>query len=553
MKRTLCIMLSVFLFIFNIPVYASADYSDTTDIRDLLPEEYFNEAGYLQPSKALQILDFLLIGGMPGSSQTLALSELSKFLEEYDNSSEDISVSENGSCICMNETFINALNNHMQDSVHALDGYYLIEPTLSYKPTIYEAVSTVIRDSVQPNYLQEYWQKNTASSAKFIEDYDDASFVVGYCNNSLSAFNPLLYTFKSDNYYYLSRDFIYYVTSEDFSDIASLKGKSMECYLIYKSGSVESSTNNSLLFSKINNPSYYKFSSGNPVKLFYSFDDVFDYVNNGRTYVPQITLNSLNIPINYYINASSAPSITYNINIENKTETEIQNEYNQTLNNYINNNFFSSGEDDAPTPTPTPDFGDGVTPTPPPDFGDGEGGSGSDQGGSDAELLQQIYEWLDTYAHEPDLFSQAFLDYMETNNGKLDSVIKLLEENNEFQQKLVNSLNEIKAILVTQTVLDLFQDRSSETANKAKEKFPTSIPWDIAMVVNAMSAEPQDVVFALPIRIDSIGINESIVIDLSTEEWEKLAKTCRYLLSIMFVLFMIQLSRKMFFSGGGDD
>lgn len=142
---------------------------------------------------------------------------------------------------------------------------------------------------------------------------------------------------------------------------------------------------------------------------------------------------------------------------------------------------------------------------------------------------------------------------METNNGKLDSVIKLLEENNEFQQKLVNSLNEIKAILVTQTVLDLFQDRSSETANKAKEKFPTSIPWDIAMVVNAMSAEPQDVVFALPIRIDSIGINESIVIDLSTEEWEKLAKTCRYLLSIMFVLFMIQLSRKMFFSGGGDD
>lgn len=138
------------------------------------------------------------------------------------------------------------------------------------------------------------------------------------------------------------------------------------------------------------------------------------------------------------------------------------------------------------------------------------------------------------------------------SDQKFDTMVSLLEENNRYQQKLVNSLNEIKAILVTQTVLELFQDRSSETANKAKDKFPTSLPWDIAMVVNAMAAEPQEIKIDLPIEIQSLGIHEEINIDLSSGEWEKLAKTCRYLLSILFILFMIHLSRKMFFNGGDD-
>ena len=100
--------------------------------------------------------------------------------------------------------------------------------------------------------------------------------------------------------------------------------------------------------------------------------------------------------------------------------------------------------------------------------------------------------------------------------------------------------------------MDLFKDRSSETANKAKDKFPTSIPWDIALVLNSMSAEPEQLKFSLPIKIDSFKINETIDIDLSSGEWEKLATTCRYILSITFILFLIHLSRKLF-SNGGDE
>ena len=130
-------------------------------------------------------------------------------------------------------------------------------------------------------------------------------------------------------------------------------------------------------------------------------------------------------------------------------------------------------------------------------------------------------------------------------------MIDLLETNNKYQKKLVDSLNDIKAILVTEAVFNAFKDRSSQTADKAKDKFPTSIPWDVAMVINAMSAEPEQLKFSLPIQVKSIGINETIDIDLSSEEWEKLAKTCRYLLSITFILFLIHLTRKMF--GWCDD
>ena len=255
-----------------------------------------------------------------------------------------------------------------------------------------------------------------------------------------------------------------------------------------------------------------------------------------------------------------------------------------------------SGVTTNPTPTPTPsgggsggDFGDGTTPTPKPDFSDG---SLTDTN----TLLQKILDKLTEFSTNHDKLAKTITDYIEKNDGKLeeiliaiqalsdgkteteqngckydfkalskyltdlwnnsdkkfDEMVKLLEENNKYQQKLVDSLNEIKALLIADTVMDFFKDRSQETAEKAKDKFPTSIPWDISLVLNSMSAEPKNPKFSLPIKIESFKINETIDIDLSTDEWEKLAKTCRYILSVTFILFLIHLSRKLF-SNGGDD
>ena len=148
--------------------------------------------------------------------------------------------------------------------------------------------------------------------------------------------------------------------------------------------------------------------------------------------------------------------------------------------------------------------------------------------------------------------SQSLTSLWNDSDQKFDQMIKLLEENNKYQEKIIGDLNDIKAILIAQTVLDAFQNRSKETADKAKEKFPTSIPWDIAMIVNTFSAEPEPIKFELPIKVNSLNINETITVDLSTGEWEKLGKLCRYMLSVLFILFLIQLSRKLF-SNGGDE
>lgn len=237
------------------------------------------------------------------------------------------------------------------------------------------------------------------------------------------------------------------------------------------------------------------------------------------------------------------------------------------------------------TVTPTPVLPNvTVSPTPPPeDFS------------SINKWLEQIYNWLLDFGDKNQTFTEKICKYIDSTDGKLDQIIEaidrlsqgdttgeangckydytalsefmtqlwnesdkkfdkmieLLEENNKYQQKIVDSLNQIKALLVADTVLDVFRNRSNETANKAKEKFPTSLPWDIALVVNAFSAPPKEPVIELPIKIESMHIDEKIVVDLSSEEWVKLAKTCRYLLSILFVLYMVHLSRK-FFSKGDD-
>ncbi|URW86244.1 hypothetical protein M5E86_23250 [Blautia wexlerae] len=330
---------------------------------------------------------------------------------------------------------------------------------------------------------------------------------------------------------------------------------------------------------------------GGPIKLFYSKTDIENYLKQGRTYAPQLPSTTISIPVKYINNSVSLPDITYNINTTNKTEVEIQNEYNTTLNNYLNDlNNFTDGSEVTPTPTPDGGFTDGTTPTPKPDFGDDSNPTDTN------DWLKKIYEWLQSFGDTHSKFEKTITDYIEANDGKLDQIIEainalsggktedekngckydfnalsdfmtklwnesdkkfdkmveLLEENNKYQKKLVNSLNEIKAILVTQTIMDVFQDRSHQTAEKAKDKFPTSLPWDIALVVNAMSAEPEKPQFNLPIQIKSLNINEEIHVDLASGEWEKLAKTCRYLLSILFILLLVQLSRKLF-SNGGDD
>lgn len=504
-----------------------------------------------------------------------------------------------------NPTFTTELNQQLQDSVHALDGYYLFEPANSSLsasiPILKNNFSSIYKDNEKKlSFIQsDSFNKKLES---FYKEGSTACVFTYFHNSDDSYWSRLIYYitdydagFDYNNYLYLSGGslILYRADSNRSENFES------RYFMVTDELRIGNTTgiSHTKMFDCIKNSMDY--AIGSPFRIFYSLQDLKNYLNNGkqRIYIPKLPSGGFKVNIKYFNNTTNLPDITYNINTTNKTEVEIQNQFDTTFNNYLNDlNDFTDGGGGTTNPTPTPsgggsggDFGDGTTPTPKPDFSDG---SLTDTN----TLLQKILDKLTEFSANHDKLAKTITDYIEKNDGKLeeiliaiqtlsdgkteteqngckydftalskyltdlwnnsdqkfDEMVKLLEENNKYQQKLVDSLNEIKALLIADTVMDFFKDRSQETAEKAKDKFPTSIPWDISLVLNSMSAEPKNPKFSLPIKIESFKINETIDIDLSTDEWEKLAKTCRYILSVTFILFLIHLSRKLF-SNGGDD
>ena len=572
MKKILCFMLSFMLLFNTTVVYADIGGDIPTPFPTLIPT--FPDPG-----------EFFIRLLLPDGGQ--AADYISEWLKKRWSTDEDKSkdMSSDGNTVTFNSNFVNELNTALQDKVHALDGYYLYEPKYSY---------------TFDNFCYA-WKKDVWSTCD-IKNYDTENL-----NKCISAFNKFSgcflnnlassqyanYYFPSNVYFYLSGSYI--ICSDGSKQVSKIHNTSSRSnvfnYSLLDSGNYSSSIPSTVYL----NASYWTFLSKTPIKIFYSNYDLQQYLGKGRTYAPQLPSGGFKVNIKYINNITNLPDITYNITTENKTETEIQNQFDTTINNYLNdlNDFTDGGGTTNPTPTPSGgsggDFGDGTTPTPKPDFTDG---SLTDTN----TLLQKILDKLTEFSANHDKLAKTITDYIQKNDGKLeeillaiqalsdgkteteqngckydftalsqyltklwndsdqkfDEMVKLLEENNKYQQKLVDSLNEIKALLIADTVMDFFKDRSQETAEKAKDKFPTSIPWDISLVLNSMSVEPKNPKFSLPIKIESFKINETIDIDLSTDEWEKLAKTCRYILSVTFILFLIHLSRKLF-SNGGDD
>lgn len=603
LKKILCITLALLLCLSSIcTVYADSSDSDhggtggsigdgsggsdgdhggtggSTGMPSLAP---------VDPTIADQVVMSLLSPDLTGAVDLLnkyfSPDDMDEDTRNYIKDNAGSNVTSDGNYYYINQNFVQNINQKVQNRVHALDGYYLVD-----------SIGTVNESTIN------YYFKKYNNNSSLIDNFTGSSYnsfirnISNYSNTFVCSIGGS-YTFLMPN---LSWPDSYYLCLNEYGALC-----------VYSSSS-NSFSKGSLVFS----PNYvdmYTASSfstenvnaiigclGAPLKVFYSPGDVRRYVNQGQQhYSPNLPNKTIKVPVNY---ASIKPSLNLNFDIEGKLADEIQAQLDLNFSAWLDK-LLELSLPSNPTPTPgTSGGGSGgdhggtggtLDPTPTPGSSDGDGFN------SDAvNYLEKIYNWLTLFGESHGTFTKKVSEYLDENKGKLDEIIvainalgsgktetesngckydftalsdfmdklwnasgekfdtmiDLLEANNEYQQKLVTSLNEIKAILVTQTVLELFENRSSETANKAKDKFPTSLPWDIAMVVNAMAAEPQEIKINLPIEIKSLGIHEEIVVDLTNEEWEKLAKTCRYLLSILFILFMIHLSRKMFFSGGDD-
>ena len=520
--------------------------------------------------------------------------------------------------VYINPNLYNVVYSVASDVIDKLNGYYLFTPSHSWDEFLSDTID------IERNYLLNRYNgssSNYLNSDDFDKDYANFSrsflFAIYPVKTSKDSVVSRYPAFYKDNISGFSSQY-YLAYDSDSSSISAyvLSGDSVNTYVVsYFYPGLGSNSHlqpyiydKSSTFKSLGN--IFRYSSdnmyGSPFRVFYSLQDLKNFLNNGKHFIPKITINTtLKIPSDLFDNGKLSQQITNiynNIDKSNKNENEIQDSFNTEVNNYFND--FSDGNDTPVSPTPTPPTGgsgegggdDGnITPTPAPDFTDGLKDTN--------DYLKQILEKVTSILQVDTEFSKSFetvsqnlCKYLESNNEKLDQIItainalsngktedevngckydftqlsqsltslwndsdqkfdqmiKLLEENNKYQEKIIGDLNDIKAILIAQTVLDAFQNRSKETADKAKEKFPTSIPWDIAMIVNTFSAEPQPIKFELPIKVNSLNINETITVDLSTGEWEKLGKLCRYMLSVLFILFLIQLSRKLF-SNGGDE
>lgn len=84
-------------------------------------------------------------------------------------------------------------------------------------------------------------------------------------------------------------------------------------------------------------------------------------------------------------------------------------------------------------------------------------------------------------------------------------------------------------------------------SGELKNKFPFSIPWDLIAVFTLFQAEPEAPRIEVPFVIESLGIEESIVIDLGG--YGLLSRISRSLMVILFVLALIKMTPSMLVFG----
>ena len=83
-----------------------------------------------------------------------------------------------------------------------------------------------------------------------------------------------------------------------------------------------------------------------------------------------------------------------------------------------------------------------------------------------------------------------------------------------------------------------------DAANLMKTKFPFCIPWDVYLIIGFLAEEPQTPVFRLPIKLERLGIEEYIEVDL--KEFETVSSISRTLFTVLYCYGLLNLTMKVF-------
>lgn len=84
-----------------------------------------------------------------------------------------------------------------------------------------------------------------------------------------------------------------------------------------------------------------------------------------------------------------------------------------------------------------------------------------------------------------------------------------------------------------------------------KTKFPFSIPWDIAFLLEFLADAPETPKFEIPMKFETLGIDEKLTIDFS--HFESVSKVSRMLLTLLYMVALMNLTTKVFNIGGASN
>lgn len=504
MKKILCFTLAFLLCLSSVcTAYASSTDSDHGGTGGSLGGNHGGTGGSidwetLEPvdhsdfDKVIGTLGFLMHpdSAVANAGLTLAnllgLDDLDDDTKTYINDNIMDNTRTDGDNYYFNQNFIQNINQKVQNRVHALNGYFYIES------------SGEITENLIINWYKHIYGNTTKYDNLTASNYTKFQNMIKSCktlilrNSNGGQYSPAFDYITEDYSQYFEEPYYFCLKGSDANNFWLFDSSAND----YVSVDVRFLTSSRWFYDDIYNKTYLcsSWSSdnfaglyGTPIKIFYTPRDIRNYVNQGQQhYSPNLPNKTIKIPINY---TTIAPKLNLDFDISGKLADEIQGQLDLNFNAWLDKLAEINVNPSNPTPTPGSsgggsggnhggtggDFGN-PTPTPDPDGGFTSG---------TYDLLDQIYKWLVSFGEKHDIFARKITDYIEANDGKLDQIIEavnaladgktetenngckydftalsdfmtklwndsdqkfdtmvsLLEENNRYQQKLVNSLN----------------------------------------------------------------------------------------------------------------
>lgn len=170
--------------------------------------------------------------------------------------------------------------------------------------------------------------------------------------------------------------------------------------------------------------------------------------------------------------------------------------------------------------------------------------------------------WLSKiYSKVSQIFDKMNSAVEEAENTALDKIQESLDE-------IIVQLKKIKGWTIADTLVDaadavadwadfikdLLLDADSGvaaissamdgSANLLKTKFPFCIPWDVYFLISFLAHEPVTPEFKLPIKIERLGIDEYIEVDMS--QFAVVSDISRTLLTLIYCYALLNLTLKIF-------